>query len=69
MATVKQIRNQITLNKLTAREAQTAAERLVRKSGGRLAIGKARKNIQKAQNDREARLEKRLTAAKKKAKK
>lgn len=69
MATVKQIQSQIQLNKLTAREALTAAQRLVQKSGGRLAIGKARKNIQKAQNDREVRLQKRLTVAKKKAKK
>lgn len=42
-----------------ARQNLTAAERLVRKSGNRLNIAEALKNVRKARTEREKRLKKR----------
>lgn len=46
-------------NRLTLQQRVVAAERLTRKSGGKLSLAEALKRINKAQFDREARLRKR----------
>lgn len=46
-------------NRLTLRQRVVAAERLARKSGGKLSTAQALKQVNKAQADREKRIKKR----------